>query len=171
MRRFKVVDEDKLMCHSSVDEVKLPLRATKHSAGYDFFAPCDLTIKPQETAFFWSDVCVEMRTSEFLLLDIRSSLGCKHDLALANTVAIIDSDYIYSENGGNIGIKLRNLKPQFTLEQGKEGDISLVSNIEEGTIHIKKGERVCQGIFMKYEKSVNCNSESDRTGGFGSTDE
>ena len=33
------------------DQIKLPKRATKHSAGYDFFAPFDLNFKFNETLY------------------------------------------------------------------------------------------------------------------------
>ena len=39
----------------------------------------------------------------------------------------------------------------------------------ENTIFIEKGERVAQGIIVKYVKAENCNSDNERVGGFGSS--
>lgn len=39
----------------------------------------------------------------------------------------------------------------------------------ENTIFIAKGERVAQGIIVKYVKAENCNSDNERVGGFGSS--
>lgn len=195
MTQFKLVDENL----RKAEKAYLPLRGTKTSAGYDFFATEDIAIKPQGKAFFWTDVCVELEDDEVLLLDVRSSMGTKQDLMLANTIPVIDSDYINATNGGNIGIMLRNLKPNMRFEgyvladtklfvthdgetlaldeEGKEiteQQKVLIPQIEDltvqNTIYINKGERVCQGIILKYVESDNCNSNTERTGGFGSTD-
>ena len=198
MRKFDFVASD-LMKNDDVKEVKLPLRATKTSGGYDFYTPIDLVIKPQETVLFWSDVFVDMPEDEILILDVRSSMGIKNDLMMANTVAVIDSDYKNADNGGNIGICLRNLKPSMKLD----GYTPILANVtkvvedevvydmvtqkpkilsescilvprvisleNENTVIIPKGERVCQGIFLKYQVAENCNSDNERSGGIGST--
>jgi len=159
-------------------EVDLPLRATKTSAGYDFYAPYDIEIKPQEKVFFWTDIKSYMKPDEVLLLDVRSSIGVKHDLMLANTIGVIDSDYYNNQdNEGNIGICLRNLKPSIKLDGYETITVdSKIINIpkvidltEQNTVKIKAGDRVAQGIFVKYLESDNCNSNKDRKSGFGSS--
>lgn len=207
MRQFKEVNEEliKNECYKGEEKepVMLPLRGTKTSAGYDFFTPVELVIKPQDKVFFWTDVCAEMEEDEVLLLDVRSSIGTKRDLMLANTIPVIDSDYIQADNGGNIGIMLRNLKPSMKLEgyihilaptcvigvdgvgheellEDENGELvmsdsvvvpipNIVDLTAENTVVIPKGERVAQGIIVNFKESVNCNSEEQRTGGFGST--
>lgn len=202
MREFKAVAKELQQNECYKEEVvRLPLRATKTSGGYDFYTPVDLYIQPQQKVFFWTDVCVEMPEDEVLLLDIRSSLGIKYDLMLANTIPVIDSDYINATNGGNIGIELRNLRPDIAIDGYTPimADVLAVENdnivldlstgqakveqrmpilvprvmnlVEQNTIFIPKGERVCQGIFVKYQVANNCNSDNERTGGFGSTTE
>lgn len=164
-------------------EVYLPLRGTKTSAGYDFFTPVDLVIKPQDKVFFWTDVKSYMHEGEVLLLDIRSSMGVNQDLMMANTIPVIDSDYHNSKKTeGNIGICIRNLKPEMRLlgtepyEVTFEGGEVVLLNIpnikdlrEENTVYIKAGERVAQGIFLEFKESDNCNTDEERTGGFGSS--
>ena len=93
-----------------------------------------------------------MPTDEVLLLAIRSSLGTKEDLELANQVGVIDSDYADNpKTGGNIGICIRN-----TCDVPKE---------------IKAGDSIAQGVFVEY-KTVDDEDEitEERTDGFGHTD-
>ena len=187
-RRFEIVEKKK-----NHDVVYLPLRGTKTSAGYDFYTPVDLEIPPQSTVFFWTDVKASMEDDEALLLDIRSSLGIKSDLMLANTIPIVDSDYYNNKkNEGNIGICLRNLKPKIeywgdiectVLTQNKSLLLQgfedhrfeeihiprIVDVTDQNTVFISAGERVVQGLFIKYLPSENCNTEVERSGGIGSS--
>ncbi len=149
-RGFEIVSNEHRK-HLNYD-VKLPLRGTKDSAGYDFYSNDTVTIEPGEKFLFWSDIKSYMVRREVLELYIRSSIGIKKGLMLCNTVGIVDADYFSNEsNDGNIGICLRNIsnKPA-TIEQG---------------------ERIAQGIFKQFLESDNCNSEEKRTGGIGHTNE
>lgn len=156
----------------------LPLRASKTSAGYDFYAVEDLKIPPQAKLEFITDVKAYMRKDEMLMLVVRSSTGVKNDLMMANTIGIIDSDFYNNpDNEGNIKIILRNLRPEMRLLGFKE--ISIGSEIisvpqiedlrEKNTVHIKAGERVVQGIFVPVLEADSCNSENERLGGLGSS--
>ena len=128
---------------------KLPIRSSINSAGYDFFADKDYKIEPNEIVKIWTDVKAYMQSDEFLMLDVRSSMGGK--FMLANTIGIIDSDYYEnSDNDGNIGIFLKN--------------------ISEKTQYISKNDKIAQGIFMEYLKIDNDKTIAKRKGGFGSTD-
>jgi dUTP pyrophosphatase len=131
-------------------EPLFPVRKTTHSAGYDFLAPMDIKIKPKAQKLIWTDIKAEMEEDEFLMVQIRSSLGVKYGVVLANGTGIIDADYYGNiGNDGNIGIALKN-----------------TSKIE---VCIPKGEGIAQGIFLKYLKAENCNDGEVRGGGFGST--
>ena len=159
--------------------VLLPLRATRTSAGYDFFATCDLSIRPGETGRFITDVKAYMGPNEMLMLVVRSSAGIRRGLMAANTIGIVDSDYFDNpDNEGNLHIVLRNLLPAMALEgqrsvtlsDGTQLEVPIIRDLsEENTVHIKKGERVVQGIFVPVLPSDNCNSNEQRMGGFGST--
>ena len=131
--------------------VLLPLRGTKTSAGYDFFATCDLSIRPGETGRFVTDVKAYMEPDEMLLLVVRSSAGIKRHLMAANTVGIIDSDYYYSDNEGHIFSKITN------------------DSNEDKTVEIKAGEGFMQGIFVEYGITLDDDATEVRNGGFGST--
>jgi len=161
------------------EEPVLPLRATKTSAGYDFFAPCDIAIPPQQQAVFATDVKAKMKDDEALILVVRSSAGIRRDLMLANTVGVVDSDYYNNEdNEGNICIALRNLKPAMeltgfrtvALATGETVEIPVIRDLrEENTVLIRKGERVVQGIFLPVLAADDGQSQNTRTGGFGSS--
>lgn len=132
-------------------EVTLPKRATKRSAGYDIFAPFDFTLKPNEEIKIPTGLRSYMKENEYLKIVPRSGLGFKYYCRLANTEAIIDSDYYNSDNEGHIFIKIRN-----------EGSKEMI---------IKKGEAFCQGIFQSYllADGDDFNQGEDRNGGIGST--
>ena len=149
-RGFEVVEES---MRKTVGEVTLPTRGSKNSAGYDFYAPFDIVIAPySSTTIIPTDIKAYMSHDEVLLLFVRSSIGMKKGINLANNVAVIDSDYYSnSDNDGNIGFSLRNLT--------------------DNVVAIKKGERVIQGVFIKYLTADNGNTEEERNGGIGSTGE
>lgn len=131
-------------------DIKLPRRATKKSAGYDFYSPFYFQLEPGETIKIPTGIKAYMQDNEVLNIYIRSSLGFKYDVVLSNNVGIIDADYVNADNEGHIWIKLIN-----------HGD---------KTLEIDKGEAFAQGIFSTYlvtddDKPVN----EDRTGGIGST--
>lgn len=84
------------------DRISLPQRATRGSAGYDFYTPAAFTIKPGETVKIPTGIRVEMEADWVLKCYPRSGLGFKYRLQLNNTVGIIDSDYYYSDNEGHI---------------------------------------------------------------------
>ena len=147
MRRFEVVREEHRK-HPNV-EIKLPTRATAHSAGYDFYSPVDVVIEPGKSCFFFTDVKANMYWDNVLMLYVRSSMG-KHPVVIANGTGIIDSDYYSNEgNDGNIGFRLLNL--------GDE------------PYEIKVGDRIGQGVFLKYGTVKDDNTVTERKGGFGST--
>ena len=133
------------------DSLKLPKRATTGSAGYDFYAPVDVTMKPGEIVKIPTGIRVEMEEGWVLKCYPRSGLGFKFRLQLNNTVGIIDSDYFFSDNEGHIFAKLTN------------------DTREDKTIQIPAGTGFMQGIFVEYGITVDDDADAVRNGGFGST--
>lgn len=131
--------------------LRIPRRATIGSAGYDFFAPLDIVIKPGETIKIPTGICVEMEEGWVLKCYPRSGLGFKYRLQLNNTVAIIDSDYFHSDNEGHIFAKITN------------------DTNENKTIHISAGTGFMQGIFVEYGITLDDEVDAVRNGGLGST--
>lgn len=148
MRRFLEVDKNFLKYENVHNH--LPKRATKYSAGYDFYSPINIQIKPNQMEMIWTNIKAQFESDEVLLLCVTSGMG-KYGIMLANTLGIIDSDYFSnSGNDGNIGFRLYNFSNE--------------------TYEIKAGDKIGQGVFTKYltvddEENVN----QTRQGGFGST--
>ena len=133
------------------DSITLPKRATVGSAGYDFFSPLKIELKPGETIKIPTGVRVRMKEDWVLQCYPRSGLGFKFRLQLNNSVGIIDSDYYYSDNEGHIFSKITN-----DSNEGK-------------TVTIEKGDGFMQGIFMQYGITEDDQVTEKRNGGFGST--
>ena len=99
-----------------VSDIKLPVRADKRSAGYDFFLASDVEILPAQKTIIFTDVKAKMPDDVVLELYIRSSLAVKQGLMLSNSVGIIDASYYSNpDNDGNIGIALPTVEKQFTV--------------------------------------------------------
>lgn len=148
MRKFEVVRQDAIQYN--IVPQKMPQRATKHSAGYDIYSPIDITIFPKSMAMIWTNIKAKFEADEVLLLCVTSGMG-KHSIMLANTIGFIDCDYYGNvSNDGNLGFRLYNF-----------GDEPYI---------IKSGDKIGQGIFMKYITVDNeAEITNERVGGFGST--
>lgn len=133
------------------NDLILPKRATKFSAGYDFFAPFNITLKPGETVMIPTGIRARMNDENVLLLFPRSGLGFKFRFQLNNTIGVIDSDYYNAENEGHIMCRMTN------------------DTNENKILEIKKGQGFVQGIFLEYGITVDDDVKEIRKGGFGST--
>ena len=147
MRKFEIISKkefEKKVDGNFYENIKIPERSTKNSAGYDFYLPYDVVIPKGKTVVLSTGIKACMNNDEFLMVVIRSSLGVKKGLKMANQVGIIDSDYYNNiDNEGHMWVALQN--------QGNEDYI------------IKKGEAYCQGLFIKY---LTCGDDvkNERTG-------
>lgn len=133
------------------EKIELPKRSTSHSAGYDIRSIEDVTIKVGEARAIKTGLKVSMNDDEVLYLYVRSSLGYKYNVTLMNSVGVIDSDFYNNpDNEGHFQIKLLNLG--------------------EKDFEVHVGDRIAQGVFMKYlcvddEEEI----KDKRKGGIGST--
>lgn len=143
---FGTDDETTRKIYCGID---VPKRATKGSAGYDFFAPIEFALEPGETIKIPTGIRCEMNEGWVMMGFPRSGLGFKYRMRLSNTVCILDEDYFYSDNEGHIFIKVVN-----------EGD---------KTMTVKAGDGFSQGIFIQYGITEDDNATNKRNGGFGST--
>ena len=152
--------EDMQKCVSGLDndtyeslynDIKIPVRATSGSAGYDFFAPFSFELAPGETVKIPTGIRVLLKDDKFLAIYPRSGLGFKYRLQLDNTIGIIDSDYSHSDNEGHVFIKITN------------------DTHNDKKIYIKRGEAFAQGIIQQYFLTEDDNANGIRNGGFGST--
>ena len=132
-----------------VEEIPLPKRSTRGSAGYDFVSPVDTVIPAGGKAVIPTGIRCEMEEGWMLAIFPRSGLGFRYQIRLSNTVGIIDSDYAFAENEGHIQVSLRNPTDR--------------------ELTIGKGERFCQGIFLPYGLAEEEDDFAERRGGMGST--
>ena len=136
---------------SKYPEAKLPERATKGSAGYDFFIVEDTEVPPHTNVLVPTGIKAQIDDGYWLQLAVRSSTPRKLGLILANGIGIVDSDYYNNpDNEGHIMFQVYNL-----------------SDVNTVTLH--KGDRIGQGVFVPYGLTDNDEVERIRTGGFGST--
>lgn len=154
--KFGILEEEKVSrkfypVKNAPANTVLPKRKTAKSAGYDFVLPCDVRLNPRSvSAIIPTNVKASMPDDEVLMLYIRSSIGIKQHVTLTNGTGIIDADYFSNpDNDGNIGICLQN-------------------NSDE-IVSFRKGERIMQGIFVKYAVCDSDETNEVRKGGFGST--
>ena len=123
----KDVADDKKM----YDEFEMPSRETTHSAGYDFHALEDMTLKPKEIKRIPTGIKATMEDDGVLYIHVRGSQGFKYNVRLCNQVGVVDKDYYNNPgNEGHIWIALQN--------EGKDDYV------------IKKGQGIAQGIFAKF---------------------
>ena len=129
----------------------IPTYGSAFSAGADLYACLDsaLEIPPGETRFVHTGLCAEIPQGFAGLVFARSGLACKKDLAPANKVGVIDSDY-----RGEI-------------------KVGVINQIGEAYT-IEPGERVAQMVILPVSmmpvEEVETLGETDRgAGGFGST--
>lgn len=134
------------------DSIKLPKRATTGSAGYDFYAPVDITLEKGKSVLIPTGIRSKIEDGWVLQIFPRSGLGFKHRVQLDNTVGIIDADYYNSSNEGHIMIKL-----------------SCDAHDDGHTVSLSAGDGFAQGIFLQFGITVDDDASGIRDGGFGST--
>lgn len=134
------------------DAIRLPRRATRSSAGYDFFAPREIVLVPGQSVVIATGVKAYMQEDEWLAIHVRSGHGFKYNIRLKNQVGVIDADYYDNPgNEGHIMIALQNEGPRACV--------------------INPGQAFAQGIFHKYLLADDDRPLIDtRFGGFSSTD-
>ncbi len=129
----------------------IPTYGTKLSAGADLYALTseNIEIDPDSTVFVRTGIAVEIPEGYVGLVFARSGLACKRDLAPANKVGVIDSDY-----RGEIMVAMHN--------HGKERR------------YIEPRERIAQlvitpCVFASFNEVEELNETSRGNKGFGST--
>ena len=135
------------------EDIKLPERSTENSAGYDFFAYTDTIIPAGTIVRVSTGVKCKLMPDMFLMLANRSSNPSKKGLVLMNGIGIVDADYYgNTDNDGEMAFEFYN--------------------ITDTDVEIKKGDKLGQGVIMKFIKTDNdyiSNPDATRVGGFGST--
>ncbi len=140
------------------DQIKLPTRATRGSAGHDFYSPFYFWLPNWADIIIPTGIKVKIDDGWVLSCYPRSGNGMTHYLRIANTVGLIDSDYYNNPtNEGHIMIKLR-----------KESDVK-DTNFPTESVEFGAGDAFFQGVFTEYGVAQGEFVDKDRVGGFGST--
>lgn len=136
-----------------INKSKLPLPQykTKGAAGLDLYADIEeeIMLKPMERKLIPTGIYLSIPKGYEGQIRARSGLAIKHGIGLVNGIGTIDSDY--------------------------RGEIKVILiNYGEKDFKIKRGDRIAQIVFAKYEKVNLVEVESiDETkrggGGFGHT--
>ena len=135
------------------EDIKLPERSTLNSAGYDFFAIEDIMFNPKTITRVFTGIKCELMPNQVLILANRSSNPSKKGLILLNGIGVVDADYYGNpDNDGEIAFEFYNMLDE--------------------VVEIKKGEKLGQGLILKFDKTEDdyiSNPNNTRAGGFGST--
>ena len=133
------------------ENAMIPTYGSVEAAGADLYACLDepVTVAPGATVWIPTGLAMEIPKGCAGLVYARSGLACKQDLAPANKVGVIDSDY-----RGEICVGLLNTsKEPFVVE---------------------RGDRIAQMMFMpvyqaKFLEATSLDETARGAGGFGST--
>ena len=130
---------------------KTPVRATDGAAGYDLSACIDseLLLPAGGCKLIPTGIAIALPENTVGLVFGRSGLGIRHQIAPANAVGVIDSDY-----RGEIAVGLKN-----------HSDTDYI---------IKPGERIAQLVIMpvltpQLEETDELSETERSSGGYGST--
>jgi dUTP pyrophosphatase len=130
--------------------VALPSYGTDEAAGFDLAASQDVTIAPGRIALVRTGLVIEVPTGHFLGIFARSSTPLKRGLLVANGVGVVDPDY-----------------------SGPDDEVRVqVLNITDADVHVKRGDRLAQGIVLQAPRVTWNEVEAIRDvtrGGFGAT--
>lgn len=127
----------------------LPSPETAGAAGFDLSSAADVTIAPGAVALIPTGLIIKVPDGHFLGIFARSSTPLKRGLMVANGVGVIDADYC----GPKDEVKVQ------------------VLNFTQSTVTVKRGDRIAQGIFLKYlaPEWEEGEPSAPTRGGFGST--
>ena len=106
--------------------VALPAYGTDESAGFDLAAAHDVVVAPRQIVLVRTGLVIEVPTGHFLAIFARSSTPIKRGLVVSNGVGVIDPDY-----------------------SGPDDEVMIqVLNVTEAPVHIRRGDRLAQGIVL-----------------------
>lgn len=138
---------------AAYENIKLPERKTKYSAGYDICCPIDIVLPPGQRRVIPTGIKAVFNEDEMetwhLQMYVRSSVGIKDGVVLTNGTAVVDPDYIFAENDGDMMLALVNTTDKI--------------------VKYKAGHRICQGVFVIHGITSDDKASGRRNGGVGST--
>lgn len=153
MLKYRFREEE---IYSAYENIKLPYRTTRYSAGYDFVTPVDFCLSPGHRIVIPTGIKVYFSPEEIhfyhLSLYMRSSIGINQQIIMSNGTGVIDADYYNNPDN--------------------EGDMLIaLTNIGDFYRRFKAGDRLIQGIFELHGLVEGDAATNARMGGVGSTGE
>lgn len=153
---FKNLNPNTTLTDAQIEEmynsIKMPARATRMSAGYDFYLPYAIEMEVGNELIIPTGIRSKIQEDWALLIMPKSGLGTKSRLIMYNTAGLIDADYYNSDNQGHILVKLL-----YDLRNS------------EKTLSLPAGKSFVQGFFFPFGITEDDNADGLRNGGFGST--
>lgn len=166
-----------------------PKKATKSSAGYDFFMPFDLDLEPDKiykipTGFKWNpfDSYIKAKV-DFPESDDKNKKNVASNNPFENTIFVptvhllIESPVLLllprSSLGFNYGFRLLNgtgvIDADYFNNKKNEGHIIVGCRVDKA-LSLKQGDKLCQGIIVPYVYNKHDEEiDTKREGGIGST--
>ena len=131
-------------------ELPVPQYAKAGDAGMDVYARIDCTLAPGARALIPTGIAIALPDGYVCLVHPRSGLAAKSGISIVNSPGTIDAGY-----RGEI-------------------QIILINTDSKNTFEIKRGDRIAQLVFQKFDaaqfEEVDVLPESQRgSGGFGSS--
>ena len=111
-------------------DLPLPEYARPGDAGMDVYSTIDCSIAPGARAVIPTGIAIALPEGYVCFVHPRSGLALKHGISIVNSPGTIDSGY-----RGEIQVILVNMDPKAPYE-------------------VKRGERIAQIVFQKYEHAV-----------------
>lgn len=168
-------------------DIKLPVRRTAESAGYDLFVAEDTLIPPydylKDEIFFALDnpredsddpvtlkeLAALVKKADAKITLVSTGVKCKLDPGTYLQLSVRSSFPLkhWLVLGNSVGI----IDGDYYGNESNEGEIFLqIINLSPVPVILKKGDAIGQGIIMPYLKTEDDCATAVRTGGFGSTD-
>lgn len=108
----------------------LPKYETQGAVAIDLYSRIDTEVPPKHLEFIPSNVIIEIPRGYMFLVVPRSSTPKKLGLSIPHGIGTIDQDFC-----------------------GPEDEIKMqVYNFTDHTVKITKGQRICQGVFVRIDK-------------------
>ena len=130
--------------------IGLPAYGTRDSAAFDLAAAHNTTVTPRKIVLVGTGLVIEAPRGHVLVIVARSSTPLKRGLVVANGIGLVDPDY----SGPTDEVKIQ------------------VLNITDEPVHIRRGDRLAQGLILAAPQveweEVETLRQTAR-GGFGST--
>lgn len=113
------------------DTIPLP-RYEKGAAGFDFFCRTNVSIKPKEIKAVPANIAFVIPNGYVLLIISRSSTPTRKGLVMPHSVGVLDPFFCGDDNETKL----------------------IFQNITDKAVSIKKGDKLAQGVLVKYETAI-----------------